>query len=142
MPLNVPHECEVILEIVSQVLTLAELQRRLMIKGDIGSRSLGDVLPRGGQSSQTILKISSGADAHSSLHAHLEAICQRIPADRLRLARPDVDVVFSIAVYFETAYATLLIEPRSGDLIRAYSASIEVVSYPSQNDERPNRGDP
>ena len=121
---------EVSLDITSQILSLAEIEHALMLKGGSGSRSRGDALPGDRVASISVLTVEPNLDEGATLRQQMAAIRARMPADRLRAANLPVEAIFNIAVYFETACATTLIEPGLVTLIDDYSATIQVVAYP------------
>jgi hypothetical protein len=121
---------EASLDITSETLSLAHLERALRLNGDPGSRSRGDLLPGDRIATVSILRIEPNLGQDATLEQQLDAIGSRMPADRLRAADLQVDVTFTIAVYFDTAYATTIV---AADLVawtRDYSAAIQVVAYP------------
>ncbi|MEO8383402.1 MAG: hypothetical protein ABI779_27345 [Acidobacteriota bacterium] len=77
----------------------------------------------------------------ATLEHHLNAICTRISADRLRAAALPIDATFNIAVYFDTACATTIVDAATVALAHDYSAAIQVVAYPvhsSRGSESPS----
>jgi hypothetical protein len=121
---------EMSLDITSKILSLADIERALMLKGGSGSRSIGNALPGDRVASTSVLRLEPNLDERAALRQQIDAIRARMPADRLRAANLQVEVIFNIAVYFDTACATTIIDPELVALIADYSATIQVMAYP------------
>jgi hypothetical protein len=121
---------EVSLDITSKILSLTDIERALLLKGDPGSRSRGDGLPGDRVASTSVLRVDPNLPERATLQEQMDAIRARMPADRLRATNLQVDAIFSIAVYFDTACATTTIGPEIVAFISEYSATIQVVAYP------------
>lgn len=125
------HHIEITLDITSVVLSLQDLELALLVRGGPGSRTRGDTLGGVRVASETILRLDSGLEeVGASLYKHVLAIQQHISASRLHETNLPIDVVFNIAVYFETACATTTIDVRSLAVMAEYRASVEVSAYP------------
>jgi len=108
-----------------------------------GSHSKGE--PRGlekkGTSpwSETEWRLDSGVSESAPVLDHLQDLNSRFPPADLLLRLPaDSTVLIDIAVFFDTAIASVSIPRRGMEIVSSYNAALEITSYPSEFNAKGN----
>ncbi|MGI8784557.1 MAG: hypothetical protein ACR2L2_13005 [Acidobacteriota bacterium] len=147
MSVDETPEYSVCLDIVSDSLTLKELESALSVTGDAGSHNRGDKrVPHGLQRvySSALLRIEGDTSHHLGIQDQFQRIVGRLPAAKLhssQLKPSQFLVVFNIAVYFTTASGSVLLPAPCVETVQRYGADLEISSYPcSQHEKATTKG--
>jgi hypothetical protein len=123
------------IDVVSAEIRLDELNALLGNGATSGSHDVGD---RRGQGTwdQTIWRWDSTAPESAPLDAHLESVASFLPGLKVDRLPSECRVFCSIAVFFDTPMATVLLPPQLMQAIARHGVTIEVASYPCEEDAR------
>lgn len=124
------------LDIVTISETLAELSGRLRMRPSPTSHDRGSRRAKGVWE-ETVWRLESSAGETASLDEHCRWIFDRFPIATLRrpaILPSDAQVCLNIAIFFDTAMASLLIPSKYIDILYASGSNVEVSCYPCTDD--------